>query len=446
MFKHAYVRGIQTALVNSGHAVYPDEPTAHKVADYIADRVEINLEHDVPRAVGEKVATQLLEASEWFKRQPTFKAASWNKLATWEDVRALADRSAEQLMVKAAEGSTIEGGDKGNTQGESPQGETKMDAGQRPPGYAENSRGKTDVDTKPGAVGKEETQPNAPAETDHKPNSVEDQSKTSALRALFQKAAEGSTIMGGDKGNQEPTTGEGKMDLAARPAGYAVLPSQGALGEMMAHVKGPAVIGRETAQPNRPSETPSGSNSVTETSAKAASEDPFMVLFKKTAAEIHEFLPNEMNEASKIATVRACMGLTTQEKFHYITGLQKEAAERTAAAPAPVPPGSRTDMYKQHSPEATHSRPGAYDGRGGNQGTKSAEDGGFPPFMKKDDEGKKDEGGEKKDDGEKKNLPPWLQGKKDDDGDKKKDDDGDKKEASLRDMFRRVAGAQAAAS
>ncbi|HEY6025447.1 MAG TPA: hypothetical protein VIV09_00985, partial [Pseudolabrys sp.] len=241
MFKHAYVRGIQTALVNSGHAVYPDEPTAHKVADYIADRVEINLEHDVPRAVGEKVATQLLEASEWFKRQPTFKAASWNKLATWEDVRALADRSAEQLMIKAAEGSTIEGGDKGNTQGESPQGETKMDAGQRPPGYAENSRGKTDVDTKPGAVGKEETQPNAPAETDHKPNSVEDQSKTSALRALFQKAAEGSTIMGGDKGNQDMSSAEAKMDAAQRPPGYATfgMKGVGSLGEVMKQVSGP---------------------------------------------------------------------------------------------------------------------------------------------------------------------------------------------------------------
>ncbi len=445
MFKHAYVRGIQTALVNSGHATFPDEGTAHKVADYIADHTSLDLDKGVSSADDQKVATQVLEASEWFKRQPNFKAAGWNKLATWDDVRALADRSAEQLMTKAAEGSTIEGGDKGNEQGQSPAGETKMDSSQRPPGYAEDSRGKTDVDTRPGAVGKEETQPNAPKETDHKDNSLIDQTKSSSLRTLFQKAAEGSTILGGDKGNQEPTTGEGKMDLANRPAGYAVLPTQGALGELMNQSKGPAIIGRETSQPVQPGQSVSGSNSLTEHSAKAAEDQAYLTLFKKTAAEIHEFLPHTMNEDTKVATVRMCMGLNTNEKYHYLTGLQKEAAERVAAAPANLPPGSRTDNYQKHSPEATHSRPGAYDGRSNNQGTKSAE---FPPFMKKDDD-KKDDGDDKKDDGEKKDkggMPDFIRDKiegKKDDGEKK---DDEKKEASLRDMFRRVTAAQQASA
>lgn len=438
MFKHAYVRGIQTALVNSGHATFPDEGTAHKVADYIADHSVIDLERGVSETDDQKIAAQILEASEWFKRQPNFKAAGWNKLASWDDVRALADRSAEQLMVKAAEGSTIEGGDKGNDQGQAPAGETKMDASQRPPGYAEDSRGKTDVDTRPGAVGKEETQPNAPKETDHKENSPNNQTKSSSLRALFQKAAEGSTIMGGDKGNMEMSSAEAKMDASQRPAGYAVLPSQGALGTMMAQVKGPAVIGREIPQPNKPAETPGGSNSVTQTSAKAAGEDPYIALFKKTAAEINEFLPGSMTEDEKIASVRMCMGLNTEEKYHYLTGLQKEAAERVASAPAQLPPGSRTDGYRQHSPEATHSRPGAYDGRGGNQGTKSAEDGALPPFMKKDE--KKDDGDKDKDD--KGGMPDFIREKMEG----KKDEGDEKKEASLRGMFRRATAAQAAAS
>lgn len=448
MFKHAYVRGIQTALVDSGYATFPDEGTAHKVADYIADHADLDLNKGTSSADDTKIAQQIIEASAWFKRQPSFKAAGWNKLASWDDVRALADRSAEQLMVKAAEGSTIEGGDKGNDQGQAPAGETKMDASQRPPGYAEDSRGKTEVDTRPGAIGKEETQPNAPKETDHKENSIIDQTKSSSLRALFQKAAEGSTIMGGDKGNMEMSSAEAKMDASQRPAGYAVLPSQGALGAVMEHVRGPAVIGRETMQPNKPMESPSGSNSVTQISAKSAGEDPYIALFKKTAAEINEFLPGSMSEDVKIATVRACMGLNTEEKYHYLSGIQKEAAERVAAAPSQVPPGSRSDGYTKHSPEATHSRPGAYDGRGGNQGTKSAEDGAMPPFMKKDE---KDEHhgehhgnhGDKKDD--KDGMPDFIrnkmEGKKDDD---KKDDD--KKEASLRDMFRRVSAAQQAAS
>ena len=37
MFKKSYVRGITTALVQSGHAAFPSEEMAAKVADHIAD-------------------------------------------------------------------------------------------------------------------------------------------------------------------------------------------------------------------------------------------------------------------------------------------------------------------------------------------------------------------------------------------------------------------------
>ena len=446
MFKHAYVRGIQTALVNSGAAAFPDETTAAKVADYIADRVDIDPLKGVSREVTHKVAMHLVSASDEIKKQPGFKAASFTKLATWEDVGQLADRNAVQLMTKAAEGSTIEGGDKGNKDPNS--GEGKMDVSQRPPGYATDSLGKTDVDTKPGAVGKEEEQPNKPKETDSKANSVEEQSKTSSLGNLFRKAAEGSTIMGGDKGNQEPTTGEGKMDLANRPAGYAVLPSQGALGEMMKHVTGPAVVGKETAQPVQPGQTVSGSNSITETSGKAAAEDPYIALFKKVASEIHEYLPGSINEDAKIAAVRACMGMTTEEKAYYLRGLQKEATDKTAAAVAELPPGSRKDRYTEHNPDATHARPGAYDGRSGNQGTKQADD--MPPFMKKDDDKKDEKKDDDKKDEHKGGMPSFIQDKidarKNEGGDKDEKKDDDKKEASLRDFFRRIDTAQRSAT
>lgn len=447
MFKHAYVRGIQSALVNAGVAAFPDETTANKVADYIADRVDIDVSKQVPRDTALKVATEIKAASDYIKGQPGFKAAAWNKLSSWDEVRQLADHSVVQLMTKAAEGSTIEGGDKGNEEPQSPQGETKMDTKMRPPGYATDSLGKTDVDTKPGAVGKEEENPNAPTRTDDKPNSVQEQSRTaSVLRALFNKAAEGSTIMGGDKGNQTPTTGEGKMDLEQRPIGYATfgMAGVGSLGEVMKQVTGPAVIGRETPHPNAPSETDKKNNSLLETSAKAAELDPYLVLFKKTAAEVNEYLPTAFDDDRKVAAVRACMGMTVTEKAHYLAGLQKEAAVHIAAAPANLPPGSRGDNYQKHTPDATHSRPGAYDGRGNNQGTKQADEG-FPAFMKKDDDKKKDEDGKEKDkggdgDGKKKDeddkeksLPPWLKDEKE-------------KEAALRTEFKRITDAQRGAA
>ncbi len=443
MFKHAYVRGIQTALVNGGAAAFPDKSTADKVADYIADHIDIDMSKAVPRETTHKIATDIVAASDYLKKQPNFKAAAFNKLGTWDDVQKLAEMNAEALMEKAAEGSTIEGGDKGNDEPQAPAGETKMDVSQRPPGYATDSRGKTDVDTRPGAVGKEEEQPNAPKETDKKDNSPQEQSRTASatLAELFQKAAEGSTIMGGDKGNKptEVLHAEGKMDQQQRPVGYATfgVSGVGGLGEVMKQVTGPAVVGRETAHPNAPAETDKKPNSVQQHSAKAAEEDPYIVLFKKTAAEINQYLPTDLHEDAKIAAVRACMGMNMQEKAHYLVGLQKEAAEKTAAAPPAVPPGSRTDGYKAHNADATHSRPGAYDGRKGNQGTKSAED--LPPFMKKDE--KKDDDGdaddkeksEKKDDGEKKDLPPWMKEEKE-------------KEASLREHMRRITEAQRQAS
>lgn len=423
MFKHAYVRGIQTALVNSGHAAFPDETTANKVADYIADHVGIDPFQGVPAEATAKIAADVIEASEWIKQQPGFKAAGWNKLASWDDVYALADHNAVQLMTKAAEGSTIEGGDKGNTQAEAPAGETKMDARQRPPGYAEDSRGESAVDTRPGAVGKEEENPNRPAATDSKDNSVQEQSRTASLAYLFRKAAEGSTIMGGDKGNMDMSTAEAKMDASQRPQGYAVLPGQGDLGEMMDHYSGAAIVGREAPHPNGPSQSPSGSNSLTETSAKAASADPFIALFKKTAAEVHEYLPRGMNEDAKIAAVRACMGMNNEEKAHYLVSLQKEAAVSS----------KRAAVDTRHNPERTAetARYKGYPKAGTKNVKESAEDDKeLPDFIKKK---MKDADKEEHEDGEHEMSES---------AEEEKEEHEDKKEASLRAQLRRIQAAK----
>lgn len=422
MFKHAFVRGIQTALINSGHAVFPDADTATKVADYIAERVDLDPLQGVSREVTHKVATDIVAASDYCKQQPNFKAASFNKVATWDDVEKLAAHHAEQLMIKAAEGSTIEGGDKGNK--EPTTGEGKMDLSARPEGYATNSLGKTDVDTKPGMVGKEAPSPTPPHEAPSGSNSVTEHSRTASLSDLFRKAAEGSTILGGDKGNKEPTTGEGKMDLQQRPVGYAVLPNQGAPGWLPGMIDSSAVVGKETANPAAPSNSPSGSNSVTAHSAKAAEDEAYLLLFRKTAAQVVQFLPGDIADESKISHVRVCMGLNDDEKARYLGQLQhdhKVASERAAVASATLS-GRR------------------YDGRGANQSQKSAEDGALPPFMKKDDDKKDDD--KKDDDGKSKGgIPDFIQAKidakKDGDGDDKKDDD--KKEAAMRETVARIA-------
>lgn len=417
MFKRAYVRGIQNALVQSGHAMFPDEVSAAKVADYIADRVEFDpTKTKVSRDVTAKIAEHVLEASEQFKQQAGFKAASFDKVASVEDLSKLAHAHVLDLMQKAAEGSTIEGGDKGNTEPSS--AEAKMDLKARPHGFAEDSRGKTDVDTRPGAVGKEEEQPNKPTESPAGENSVTEQSRTASLAELIRKQASGtgSTIMGGDKGNKEHSSAEAKMDQKQRPDGYARLPGQGDLGQLMSQVRGPAVVGREAPHPNAPAEHPAGSNSVLEHSGKAASEDAYVTLFKKVAAQVVPHLPSTLTEGQKIAHVRACMGMTDEEKAHYLVGLEKEAADKSTPATPPGAPSYGTE----HNPDKTHARPGAYDGRMANQGTKQAESGALPPFMMDKKDEKKDEKSEAK-------------------AEDKKDEKDEKKEASLADHFRRIA-------
>ena len=379
MFKHAYVRGVQNALIQGGHVAFPSVDDACKVADYIAERVDLDPLNGeaVPVDKTAAIADAVIDASNWYRGQPGFKAAAFQKLGSVDDLDQLAHAHAIHLMEKAAEGSTIEGGDKGNT--EPTTGEGKMDASARPSGYAEDSQGYTEIDTRPGAVGAEEPQPNAPSVSPPGDNSVVEQSRTASLQSMISKLAEGSTIIGGDKGNTTPTTGEGKMDAALRPQTYAVLPQQGALGQMMAHVSGPAVIGKEIPQPMKPGESPTGSNSVIQHSQKAAGADPFITLFKKTAAEVHTYLPGALTEEQKVAHVRACMGMTMEEKAHYLNGLQKEAADKTS--------------------------------------------GEMPAFIQAKIDAKKN--GDKKDDDE---------GKKDDD----KDDEDDKKEASLAAHLRRI--------
>ena len=416
MFKQAYCRGVQTALIQGGHVAYPSGDDACKVADYVADHIQFEPLNGqpIPRQKTAEIADALIDASKWYAQQPGFKAASFNKLASVDDLAKLAHAHAMDVMQKAAEGSNIEGGDKGNKEPSNAEG--KMDAAARPEGYAADSRGKTEVDTKPGAVGKEEPQPNAPSNSPGGDNSVVEQSRTASLGSLIAKLAEGSNFTGGDKGNATPTTAEGKMDAAARPAGYALLPSQGAQGAIAPLATGPAIVGREIPQPAKPGESPAGTNSVIQHSAKAAQDEAYMLLFKKTASEVNAFLPAGLSDDQKVAHVRACMGMTMEEKAHYVHGLQKEAADRTAPKPAP--------------------QPAHYNGRDANQRPKTADEGGMPPFIQAKIDAKKEKDGEgDKKDGDKDHEKTETKSEEKKEEEKKEDE----KQASLRDYLRRIS-------
>ena len=110
------------------------------------------------------------------------------------------------IIQKVAMGTTIEGGDKGNTLADAAAttGEGKLEADRRPEGYAENSRGTTELPVTPAAtVGTEQPHPDQPGESPagstpgESGNSVvefSNESKTGAAAdpflALFKKTAD----------------------------------------------------------------------------------------------------------------------------------------------------------------------------------------------------------------------------------------------------------------
>jgi hypothetical protein len=254
------------------------------------------------------------------------------------------------------------------------------------------------VDTKPGAVGKESDQPAGPSNTPSGSNSAEEQSRTASFNRMLRKLAEGSNMEGNDKGNDEPTTAEGKMDEKNRPAGYAVLPNAGDLGAMAALSSGSAIIGKEMPNPAGPSNSPSGTNSVIEHTNKAANAE-YIELFKKTAKAVMPYLPASLSEDEKIAQIRILLPMSVEKKAEHIFALKTAAATPAAAAPGKTASGKR------------------YDGRQANQRPKAAELGDLLQSMENHDGGDK-----KKNDG-------------DDDDDKKKKCDDKEKDASLLDRI-----------
>lgn len=327
MFKRAFVRGIQSTLVANDRAVYPDEKIAAEVADYIADSLDFDpLSDTMTYDKVAELANHLIDASNELLKQG-HKADPSVKTASLKDLTKLAHENAIALMQKAAEGTTLDPGNQGNKEETSAEG--KNDKAYRPDGYAENSRGTTEIDTKPGEVGAMKDHPTGPANSPAGSNSLTE-GKSASLTETLRKMAQGTTLSPGNDGNKSSVTAEGQDELKARPQSYAVLPSQGAPSVVNNLVSGSAIAGREIPHPDGPTNKGVGAstNSLIQHSAKAASYDEmFIELFKKTANEVVNHLPTSLSQEQKVAEVRKCMGLNTEEKAGHILNLYKVAGD-----------------------------------------------------------------------------------------------------------------------
>lgn len=361
LFKRAYARGINDELVRLGIVRYATKEAADAVADAVGDQMpEEPAGEPVSPETAADVAATLVDAANKLVEEtagagvaeegaPPMPEEEELKTSAAKDLNTRAHEQGYAVLVKAAQekaaaGSTIEGGDKGNDMTDTPAAETQMEAKNRPQGVhvmGVDGVGQTEspAGRGEGVVGSEtEPAPKAPGESPEGSNSVLQQTKAGELRAIIQKVAMGSTISGGDKGNSlgqaAATTGEGKLEGDRRPEGYAHKGVKNVGQSDHPAGKGVGVVGAEQPHPHQPGESPSGStpgesgNTVVQQSTAAkegSAEDPFMALFKKTAEEVGAHLPGNLSEDEKVGHIRKLMGLNDEERNQYIGLLHKDA-------------------------------------------------------------------------------------------------------------------------
>jgi len=362
LFKRAHVRGINHELIRQGVVAFPSKQAADEAADAVADVMPEESGPNIPGAGPEvsgpeghspeevaAVANKLIEIAHQLMAQagaggpPAVEAAKMGAETLYKTAAAInsddtyaevASKVAVDLMEKSA-GSLVQGGDKGNT----PEQAAKvteigaLDQKQRPQGTYQVPQGDTALSTLQGHIGSLENHDKKPGESPAGSNSLtQDPGKKAALREEIRKIA-GSLIQGGDKGNTfaqaAKVTEIGALDQKQRPEGYAQVSPGGAnFSEPQA-----ARIGLEKKPDVLPGRTVSGTNSVIDAS-KAAAEDPFTALFKKTAAEVVPHLSTALNDEQKVAAVRHMMGMDASERATYIESVKSASEKQVSPADA----------------------------------------------------------------------------------------------------------------
>lgn len=367
--QRAFARGINDELVRHGIIRYRDKVAADEIADAVGDQMpqEPAAEPVSPETAADVAATLVDAANKLVEETgaaglaeegaPPMAEEEELKTSAAQDLDTRAHNQAYACMVKAAQevkmgmGSTIEGGDKGNTLSDAAAttGEGKVEADRRPDLYANvGVDGVGDTSHPAGRdagaqVGTEEAHPDQPGASDAgavppaSGNTVVEQSKSSSLRAIIQKVAMGTTIEGGDKGNTldqaAALTGEGKLEADRRPTGYAHMGKDN-VGQTETPIgRDPqSSVGHEMDHPDKPKESPAQStpdagagNTVVEQSQASKTGAAYMELFTEVAQKTASLLPQNLDQDTKIAHIRQMMGLTDTEQTEYIGLLHKEA-------------------------------------------------------------------------------------------------------------------------
>lgn len=413
LFKRAAVRGVAHELVRRGIISFPSKEAMDEAADAVADSPAAAPMPEMSPEGGHSpeelaaVANKLMEIAQALMEQAGASggpppmgpegapagdappppnpeaakaAADLTKTASEADYEKLAKDVAVEVMTKAAEevkaatsGALIMGGDKGNDASQAANvGEVAaLDKKQRPEGAYHHGVGKTQLDTMKGHIGDLSKNPEGPHNSPSGSNSVSKDaggSKAAELDGELKKIA--NKLVGLHDGkDKNKLTDAAKIDTMAaldnknRPQGkYHV-------GQGNANIKEDAAarIGKEMPHPNGPKNSPSGTNSVIEASKVSSEDEAFLLLFKKTAEDVGQYLPAALNDDEKVAAIKRMIGYDHDGRQAYITELHT----KTAAAAE----GMKGDESK-HGKDVDHSKyktdPAHKDEIGGAQKKESA--------------------------------------------------------------------------
>lgn len=183
------------------------------------------------------------------------------------------------------------------------------------------------------------------------------------VKAAEEKTAMGSTIEGGDKGNDlldaKATTGEGLLEANRRPEGYAVKGEDGVGQTDHGAGRGTGVIGAETVPaPTAPSETPGGSNTVIQQSKMGSN---LRDAIRKVA-----MMGSTIEGGDKGNTLAQAAVVTGEGALEQMQRPEGYAENMLGATELPVTPAATIGTEQPHPNQPGASPAGAVPGAAGN--------------------------------------------------------------------------------
>lgn len=254
LFKRAHVRGITHELTRQGIVSWMSKMAEEETADAVADAMpeeampEVSGEEGLSPEQTQEVINTIIEVAQDIAAKSGVEGdVGVNKESAALPYEAAASQAAISLMEKAAEEGPMVPGQDTPEVDLSATAEGQIDASNTPSADWVGERGVSALNTSPGAIGEEETQPQQPGAVGSEPTG-----EVAKLSSLLQQlsswsnkmAVDGASLSGGAAGGPAPTPRTDLSDNLKIPGAVA-----SGRGMSAQDVPASAYVGQTMAQP-----------------------------------------------------------------------------------------------------------------------------------------------------------------------------------------------------